>query len=125
MTDNLLEIKNLTVEYTTEGDVVHAVNGVDLCIRHGESLGLVGETGAGKTTTALSVLNLISTPPGTIKSGEIIFEGQNLLKLPKLKMRAIRGKLHHNQQRTTLSALPPSAVRQWHYQQAIAPRGQC
>ena len=91
MTDNLLEIKNLTVEYTTEGDVVHAVNGVDLCIRHGESLGLVGETGAGKTTTALSVLNLISTPPGTIKSGEIIFEGQNLLKLPKRKMRAIRG----------------------------------
>lgn len=86
MTDNLLEIKNLTVEYTTEGDVVHAVNGVDLCIRHGESLGLVGETGAGKTTTALSVLNLISTPPGTIKSGEIIFEGQNLLKLPKRKM---------------------------------------
>ena len=91
MTDNLLEIKNLIVEYTTEGDVVHAVNGVDLCIRHGESLGLVGETGAGKTTTALSVLNLISTPPGTIKSGEIIFEGQNLLKLPKRKMRAIRG----------------------------------
>lgn len=91
MTDNLLEIKNLTVEYTTEGDVVHAVNGVDLCIRHGESLGLVGETGAGKTTTALSVLNLISTPPGTIKSGEVIFEGQNLLKLPKRKMRAIRG----------------------------------
>lgn len=91
MTDNLLEIKNLTVEYTTEGDVVHAVNGVDLCIRHGESLGLVGETGAGKTTTALSVLNLISTPPGAIKSGEIIFEGQNLLKLPKRKMRAIRG----------------------------------
>ena len=91
MTDNLLEIKNLTVEYTTEGDVVHAVNGVDLCIRHGESLGLVGETGAGKTTTALSVLNLISTLPGTIKSGEIIFEGQNLLKLPKRKMRAIRG----------------------------------
>ena len=91
MTDNLLEIKNLIVEYTTEGDVVHAVNGVDLCIRHGESLGLVGETGAGKTTTALSVLNLISTPPGPIKSGEIIFEGQNLLKLPKRKMRAIRG----------------------------------
>ncbi len=91
MTDNLLEIKNLTVEYTTEGDVVHAVNGVDLYIRHGESLGLVGETGAGKTTTALSVLNLIATPPGTIKSGEVIFEGQDLLKLPKRKMRAIRG----------------------------------
>ena len=91
MEEKLLEIKNLVVQYTAEGETVHAVNGVSLSLNHGECLGLVGETGAGKTTTALSVLNLISSPPGKIVDGEIFFEGLDLLKVPKAVMRAVRG----------------------------------
>ena len=88
---NLLEIKNLCVEYRTDEDIVYAVNNLDLSLRKGESLGLVGETGAGKTTTALGILNLIPKPPGKIVSGEIIFEGEDLLKKSKKEMRKIRG----------------------------------
>ena len=67
----LLEIKNLVVEYRTEDETVHAVNDLSLSLNKGESLGLVGETGAGKTTTALSVLRLVADPPGKIVGGEI------------------------------------------------------
>ena len=91
MADTLLEIKDLVVEYTTEGEIVHAVNGVSLSIRSGERLGLVGETGAGKTTTALSVLNLVPDPPGRIRQGEILFEGEDILRMSKHKLRTIRG----------------------------------
>ena len=65
----LLDIRGLRVEYHTDEDVVYAVNGLDLTIGKGESLGLVGETGAGKTTTALSVLRLIADPPWAARSG--------------------------------------------------------
>ena len=68
MADNLLEIKNLHVHYVTDGEVVKAVNGIDLTIGRGETLGLVGETGAGKTTTALSILRML--PTYTAKSNE-------------------------------------------------------
>ena len=64
MEKNLLEIKNLVVQYVVDGETVEAVNGIDLEIGYGETLGLVGETGAGKTTTALSVMGLIPNPPG-------------------------------------------------------------
>lgn len=74
----LLDIRGLRVEYHTDEDVVYAVNGLDLTIGKGESLGLVGETGAGKTTTALSVLRLIADPPGKIMGGEIWFEGEDV-----------------------------------------------
>ena len=87
----LLEIKDLCVEYRTEDEVVRAVNNLNLELRYGESLGLVGETGAGKTTTALSVLRLVPDPPGVITQGEICFEGENILKAPIEKMRGIRG----------------------------------
>lgn len=89
---NLLEIKNLCVEYRTDDETVHAVNSLNLKLNRGESLGLVGETGAGKTTTALSILNLISSPPGKIVNGEIFFEGKDLLKTRTQEMREIRGK---------------------------------
>lgn len=89
--ENLLNIKRLTVEYHSQGDVVHAVNGLDLSIRHGESLGLVGETGAGKTTTALSILGLVSTPQGKVVDGAIFFEGVDLTKAKKSYLRYIRG----------------------------------
>ncbi|OIK15109.1 dipeptide/oligopeptide/nickel ABC transporter ATP-binding protein [Bacillus sp. MUM 116] len=87
----LLEIKNLNVEYRTDDEIVYAVNSLDLRLNSGESLGLVGETGAGKTTTALSILKLVADPPGKITSGEILFEGEDLLKAKKDFLRQIRG----------------------------------
>ena len=87
----LLDIRGLRVEYHTDEDVVYAVNGLDLTIGKGESLGLVGETGAGKTTTALGIMGLVPDPPGEIVGGSILFEDQDLLKLPEKQMREIRG----------------------------------
>lgn len=87
----MLEISGLTVVYQTDDEVIHAVNSLDLDLYYGESLGLVGETGAGKTTTALSILQLVSDPPGRITAGKILFEGEDLLKADKKAMRRYRG----------------------------------
>lgn len=89
---NILEIKNLTIQYRADNRVVEAVNKLNLTLEKGESLGLVGETGAGKTTTALGIMGLIPNPPGIVTEGEILFEGENLLKLNKKKIREVRGK---------------------------------
>lgn len=91
MSDNILEIKDLVVHYITDEGVVEAVNGLNMTLKRGETLGLVGETGAGKTTTALSILRLVPNPPGKIISGEIHFDGENLLELSEEEMRSIRG----------------------------------
>lgn len=90
-TEELIRIENLTVQYKTDDAVVHALNAVSLFMRKGETLGLVGETGAGKTTLARSILRLIPSPPGVIKSGKIFFDGMDLLSLSENQMRAIRG----------------------------------
>ena len=83
---SLLEIKDLTVHYITRKSTVRAVNGINLAIDEGKTLGLVGETGAGKTTTALSILGLVPNPPGKIAGGEVIFDGQNLLETSEKEM---------------------------------------
>lgn len=88
----LLSIRDLEVVYTSAGAVVHAVNGVSLEVKRGKSLGLVGETGAGKTTIAKSILGVLPDPPAKVLSGEIILDGENLLKTPEKEMRKIRGK---------------------------------
>ena len=75
----ILEIKDLRVTYETDIEVVEAVNGISFQIEKGKTLGLVGETGAGKTTTALSILRLLPETTGRIKGGEICFEGEDLL----------------------------------------------
>ena len=91
MSENILEIRDLVVEYHTDEAVVHAVNGVDLVVRRGETLGLVGETGAGKTTIARAILRILQTPPAKFCGGEILFEGEDLTKLSESQMRSIRG----------------------------------
>lgn len=88
---NLLNVRGLSVEFHTDSGVVKAVNGMDLSLNKKETLGLVGETGAGKTTTALAILNLVPDPPGIISAGEIEFEGENILKKKEKEMRKIRG----------------------------------
>ena len=92
MQNKILEIKDLSVMYETDEDRVYAVNGVDLTVNKGETLGIVGETGAGKTTTALSILRLLPKNSGKINSGEIIFDDVDLLQLTEAEMRSIRGR---------------------------------
>ena len=88
---SFLDIKNLTIHYITDDGVVRAVNGIDLSLEKGDTLGLVGETGAGKTTTALGIMGLVPDPPGKIISGEIFYGGEDLLKKSNAEMRKIRG----------------------------------
>ena len=88
---NILEIKDLTIHYITDDEVVKAVNDISISLEEGESLGLVGETGAGKTTTAMGILGLVPNPPGKIIGGEILYKGKNLLKMSDSEMRKIRG----------------------------------
>ncbi|MGL5960505.1 MAG: ATP-binding cassette domain-containing protein, partial [Cetobacterium sp.] len=75
---NLLTIKNLSINYETNDEKVLAVTDLEIELNEGETLGLVGETGAGKSTTALGIMRLVPNPPGKILSGEILFEGKNL-----------------------------------------------
>ena len=89
--DLVLDIKDLVVHYETEDSNVHAVNGIDIAIGKQRTLGLVGETGAGKTTTALSIMNLVPDPPGVIKSGSITLEGKDVLKMSDAELEAMRG----------------------------------
>ncbi len=91
MSENILEIKDLSVEFHTDDAQIYALNGINLSIKKGETLGLVGETGAGKTTIAKSVLRILQSPPAKICSGSIIFEGEDLMKIPEKKMQTIRG----------------------------------
>ncbi len=87
----LLEVKNLRTYFYTQEGVVRAVDGVSWDLNEGETLGLVGESGCGKSVTAMSILRLIPNPPGRIVDGEIIFEGKDLLKLDGAEIRKIRG----------------------------------
>lgn len=87
----LLDIKNLSIEYVTEDGTVKAVNNLNFDLNKGETLGLVGETGAGKTTTALGIMRLIPNPPGKVTNGGIEFDGANILDIHENEMRMIRG----------------------------------
>jgi peptide/nickel transport system ATP-binding protein len=89
--EKLLDIKNLTIHYKTDNGIVRAVENLNLSLGRKETLGFVGETGAGKTTTALGIMQLIPNPPGEVISGEIFFEGNDLLKKSSDEMREILG----------------------------------
>ena len=92
MAERLLEVKGLKTHFFTDEGVVRAVDGVDFYINKGETLGVVGESGCGKSVTALSIMRLIPTPPGRIVQGQINYDGKNLLDLSPAQMRKIRGK---------------------------------
>lgn len=90
--NDLLNIKNLHVHYIKEDETVKAVNGINISLKKGESIGIVGETGAGKTTMALSIMGLIPYPPGIIVNGEICYEGKNIINSSEKEYKNIRGK---------------------------------
>ena len=90
--DNLLSVENLEVVYTARREIVHAVNGISFELKRGETLGIVGETGAGKSTTAYSIMRILPERTSKVLKGEIEFEGRNLLEVPEAMMRhGIRG----------------------------------
>ena len=92
MNDVFLSVKDLTVEYVTMEETVQAVNHVSFTLRKGKTLGLVGETGAGKTTIASSILRVLPEPPAKVRSGEILLDGQDLMQLSEDEMCRVRGK---------------------------------
>ena len=91
MAQNLLQIENLKTHFYTHFGVAKAVDELDLCLDPGQILGIVGESGCGKSVTALSILRLIKNPPGKIVGGQVVFEGRDLLQIPLPEMRSIRG----------------------------------
>ena len=88
----LLEVRNLSTQFFTRDGVVHAVDEVSFDVDYGETLGLVGESGCGKSVTALSLVRLVPDPPGQITDGQIIFDGIDILKLSRSEMRRLRGR---------------------------------
>lgn len=89
---DILKIEDLVIQYDTDSGCVHALNGLSLTLREGETLGLVGETGAGKTMLARSIMGLIQCPPGKIVSGKILYRGEDLLTMKEKHRQSIRGK---------------------------------
>lgn len=91
MSENILEVKNLSVSFNTYAGEVKALRDINFSVKRGETLAIVGESGSGKSVTVQTIMRLIPTPPGEIKSGEIIFDGEDLLKISDKKMREYRG----------------------------------
>ena len=91
MGKKVLDVKNLTIQYRTDLETVYAVNGISFSLEKGETLGLVGETGAGKTTTALGIMGLLPERTAVIPEGSVEFEGRDLLKLSEQEMQKVRG----------------------------------
>lgn len=91
MSESILKVENLTVDFTTDDGIIHAVKNISFEIPKGKTLGLVGESGSGKSVTSLAIMRLIPNPPGKITSGKIHFQGQELLSLPEAEMRQVRG----------------------------------
>ncbi|GAB3052062.1 ABC transporter ATP-binding protein [Sediminivirga luteola] len=104
----MLEIKNLSVEFHTDGGVVHAVRHVDLTMGEGEIRGLVGESGSGKSVTAMTILGLLGTRRARISSGQILVNGRNLLELSPAELAKVRGRQLGLVSQNALSALDPS-----------------
>ena len=89
--ERLLEIENLSIHFFIEEGTVYAVNDLNFSVDAGQTIGLVGETGAGKTTAALGIMSLVQSPPGMVVDGKIMFDGRNLLEVSEAEMRKVRG----------------------------------
>ena len=87
----LLQVRGLKTQFFTQDGVVNAVNGISYDLNEGETLGIVGESGCGKSVSVLSVMRLIPTPPGRIVGGEVLFQGRDLLKIDEEEIRQVRG----------------------------------
>lgn len=115
----LLSVKNLAVEYTSGKEIVKAVNGVSFDINYGETIGLVGETGAGKTTIAKAILGILPVPPAKVTDGEIYLGDENLLAIPEERMRKIRGKHISMVFQDPMTALNPVKRVGWQIEEGI------
>jgi len=115
----LLEVRGLRTYFDIEGRTAKAVDGLDLTVRENEVFGLVGESGCGKSVTALSVMRLIPNPPGRIEAGEILFRGRDLLKLSHEEMRSVRGKEISMIFQEPMTALNPVFTIGWQLREAI------
>src|ERR1044072_4930863 len=91
MSDTLIQIRDLSVEFQTDDGVVKAVKNISFDIPRGKTVGLVGESGSGKSVSSLAIMRLIPNPPGKITSGTITYENQDLLKVSEAQMRKVRG----------------------------------
>ena len=119
MSENILEVRDLVVEYHTDSAVIYAVNGVNMVVKRGETLGLVGETGAGKTTIARSILRILQKPPAKFVRGEVIFKGQDLTQISEAEMRKIRGNQIAMIFQDPMTALNPIETVGWQISEAI------
>ncbi|MCA9928391.1 MAG: ABC transporter ATP-binding protein [Anaerolineales bacterium] len=88
----LLQVKNLVTRFYTEDGIVHAVNRISFALHKGESMAIVGESGCGKSVTALSIMGLVPSPPGKVEEGEVLFDGRDLLRLSEREMQSVRGR---------------------------------
>ena len=119
MAGNILEISDLTVEYHTDDAVIFAVNGVSLNVKQGETLGLVGETGAGKTTIARAIMRILQTPPAEFRGGKIVFDGYDIMELTEQQMRKVRGNKIAMIFQDPMTALNPIEKVGWQIAEAI------
>ena len=118
-TGRLLSVRDLEVRYITSEETVKAVNGVSFQLDYGETLGLVGETGAGKTTIAKAILRILPVPPARVMGGSIDLEGQEILSIPEEEMRAIRGKRISMVFQDPMTALNPVKRIGWQIEEGI------
>ena len=118
--DVLLSIENLVVEYSSDSETVHAVNDVSLQINKGQTLGLVGETGAGKTTIAKAIMRILPDPPARVTGGKIIMDDEDLLELKEDRMQKIRGNRISMIFQDPMTALNPTIVVGKQIMEAIA-----
>ncbi|MFE3839095.1 ABC transporter ATP-binding protein [Pseudogemmobacter sonorensis] len=123
MADPLLEVKNLSVEFHTAAGTVHAVRDVSFSLNRGETLAILGESGSGKSVSSSAIMDLIDMPPGRITSGQILFEGRDLLSLTKAQRREVNGKRIAMIFQDPLSHLNPVYTVGWQIEETMTAHG--